>query len=72
VRGLSPGIWTGFVEQLGATLGPPLPPVLESAAILLYVRDGAVRSLRWEEPDTVGEGGQYFLTRSFVEPLFPS
>lgn len=70
VRGLPPGTWEGFAGQLGATLGAPLPPALPSGAILVYFRDGAVRTLRWEEPETIGEQGQYVLTRSFVKPLF--
>jgi hypothetical protein len=72
VRGLRQSAWKGFIEQLGAALGAPLPPVPESGAILLYLRDGAVHTLRWEDRPTVGEGGQYVLTRSFVEPLFRS
>jgi hypothetical protein len=72
VRGLRLDAWTGFVNQLGDTLGAPLPPRPEPDAILLYLRDGAVHTVRWEQPDAVGEGGQYVPTRSLVEPLFRS
>ena len=43
VRGLRQSAWKGFIEQLGAALGAPLPPVPESGAILLYLpgRGGA-------------------------------
>jgi hypothetical protein len=72
VRGLRRGVWEEFARQLGDTLGASLPRAPESGAIVLYVRDGNVQTLRWEQPDTIGEQGQYVLTRSFLKPLFPS
>ena len=38
VRDLEPGVWTGFIHQLGDTLGAPLPPDSEPAAILLDIQ----------------------------------
>jgi hypothetical protein len=43
---------------------------LANPARQLYIRDGAARTLRWEQPETIGEQGQYMLTRSFVKPPF--
>ena len=60
-----------FVNQLGDTLGAPLPPYPEPDAILLYIRDGAVLTLRWEQPEAIGGQGQYFLTRSDSEAATP-
>ena len=72
VRDLEPGVWTGFIHQLGDTLGAPLPPDSEPAAILLYIRRGTVHTLLRVHPESPSWLGQYFLTRSFMKPLFPS
>jgi hypothetical protein len=76
VRGLPAGVWAQFVKELGTALGTPLPSRLDSDVIVLYLRDGALRDLRWKESPPGGAPGleprQYVPTRSFVRPLFRS
>jgi hypothetical protein len=76
VRGLPAAVWAQFVKELGTTLDIPLPSRLGSDVIVLYLRDGAVRDLRWQESPPVTTPGmqqpQYVPTRQFVKPLFRS